>query len=122
MPWVLSKVGSVVAMRNCTLLLVNPTVFEVEIDLFKKEKNFQLWVGLPENANSGKTKRSKFFVFALLRTESARFMLLSTLPTCEANCLPVNRRNMETAMLMYLKACNYNCCKLCLEFPWRSET
>ena len=44
----------------------------------------------PENANSGRTKRSRFWGFALLKTESARFRLLSTSPTCGLNLFRVS--------------------------------
>jgi hypothetical protein len=62
---------------------------------------------LPENANSGRTKRSRFFGFALLRTASARFRLLSTSPTCGANCLPVSRKECpRRKKWTNLKTCN----------------
>ena len=41
---------------------------------------------LPENASSGKTRRSISWGSALERTASARFRLLLTSPSCGANC------------------------------------
>lgn len=48
-----------------------------------------IWVrerNIPENAISGRMRRSKLSGFALERTASARFRLLSTSPTWGANC------------------------------------
>jgi hypothetical protein len=51
----------------------------------KKDMAWTEYLDIPENANSGKTSRSKFCGFALLSTASARLRLLSTSPTCGAN-------------------------------------
>ena len=56
---------------------------------------------LPEKAISGRTRRSRLSNSrgsALLRTESARFRLFATSPTCGANCRqPI--RGMATVLM-----------------------
>jgi hypothetical protein len=76
---------------------------------------------IPENASSGKTKRSKLSGIPWLRTASARFMLLSTSPSCGANCLPINGNNMETAIANIPEG-KQSSLLACAEVPRRYET
>jgi hypothetical protein len=66
----------------------------------------------PVNANSGRTKRSKLCGFALLRTASARFKLLSTSPSCGANWSGNQHTRMsKRPALTNLKTCYPHRCE-----------